>query len=75
MVISINGDLEGALRVAASRKGVSPEELAVASLRERFLRPVPFEPRNDWDRALLAAASDCGVSLSNEAVSSEGLYD
>jgi len=75
MVISINSDLETAIDTAAKRKGVSPEELALTVLRERFLHARPFVPRNDWDRALLAAASDCGVSLSNEAVSSEGLYD
>jgi len=34
-----------------------------------------IQPRDEWERGLLAAASDCGVSLSNEAVSSEGLYE
>ena len=35
----------------------------------------PIEPRDDWERLLLSVARDCGVSLSNEALSSEGLYD
>ena len=30
---------------------------------------------DEWMRRLRSAASDCGVSLSNEALSSEGLYD
>jgi predicted DNA-binding antitoxin AbrB/MazE fold protein len=34
-----------------------------------------IEPRDDWDRSLLAAGQDCGISLSNVAVSSEGLYE
>ena len=33
------------------------------------------EPQNEWQRRLRQAASDCGVSLSNEAVSSEGIYE
>ncbi len=33
------------------------------------------EPRDEWERRLRAAASDCGVSLSDEAVSSEGIYE
>jgi hypothetical protein len=33
------------------------------------------EPRDEWERRLRALAMDCGVSLSNEALSSEGLYD
>jgi hypothetical protein len=30
---------------------------------------------DQWLRRLRGAATDCGVSLSNEALSSEGLYD
>jgi hypothetical protein len=33
------------------------------------------EPRDEWERRLRQAASDCGVSLSDEAVSSEGIYE
>jgi hypothetical protein len=31
--------------------------------------------REEWLRRLRSAATDCGVSISNEALSSEGLYD
>jgi hypothetical protein len=33
------------------------------------------EPQDEWERRLRALAMDCGVSLSNEALGSEGLYD
>ncbi|MFN0021423.1 MAG: hypothetical protein ACKVP0_24495 [Pirellulaceae bacterium] len=33
------------------------------------------EPRDEWERRLLAVASDCGVSLSNEALGREEMYD
>jgi hypothetical protein len=58
------------------RQGLAPEVVAVNALRERFLAPVAVvQPRDEWERGLLAAATDCGVSLSNKAVSSEGLYE
>lgn len=75
MVITLPPEIEQAVREAASRRGVTPEEAALAALRESFTPRPPFEPRDEWERRLLAIASDCGVSLSNEAVSSEGLYD
>ena len=67
--------LEAALKEQANRKGVAPEELALDFLRERLLATAPLEPRDEWERGLLAAARPCGVSHSNEDLSSEGLYD
>ena len=32
-------------------------------------------PHNEWERQLLQLAKDCGVSLSDTAVSSEMLYE
>ena len=75
MVVTLDPKLEAALREQAKRKGVAPEELALNVLRERLLVATPLEPRDEWERGLLEAARDCGVSLSNEALSSEGLYD
>jgi hypothetical protein len=76
MVITVGPDLEAALNELARKQGVAPEALALQALRERFLAPaLRIQPRDEWERGLLAAATDCGVSLSNEAVSSEGLYE
>ena len=76
MVITLTPDLAAALNDVADKQGVAPETLAVNALRERFLAPaLKVQPRDEWGRGLLAAASDCGVSLSNDAVSSEGLYE
>jgi hypothetical protein len=74
MVLNLSSDLEAVLNEAASRQGVTAEELAINALKDRFARPL-VQPRDDWGRKLLAASCDCGVSLSNEAVSSEGIYD
>ncbi len=75
MVVTLNPELEAALKEQARRQGVAPEELALNVLRERFLTAPPLEPRDEWERGLLAAARNCGVSLPDSALSSEGLYD
>jgi hypothetical protein len=50
--------------------------LALDVLRQQFLVPaLRVQPRDEWERRLLGAATNCGVSLSHEAVSSEGLYE
>ena len=76
MVITLTPDLEAALNDAVRKQGVSPETLALNVLRERFVpRVYDLEPRDEWERQLLSIGIDCGVSLSNEALSREGLYD
>ena len=76
MVITLGPELEAALSELSRRQGVPPEVLAIEALRDRFLAPAPAdESRDEWERRLRQIATDCGVSLSNEAVSSEGLYE
>jgi hypothetical protein len=75
MVITLGPELEAALNEQARRQGVTPEMLALNALRERFLAAAALQPRDEWERRLLGAATDCGVALSHEAVSSEGLYE
>jgi len=75
MVITLDPELEVALNELARRQGVAPEELAINALRERFLAFAALQPRDEWERGLLGAARDCGVSLPDSALSSDGLYD
>lgn len=75
MVITVGPELEAALKEAARRQGVAPEVLAVNALQERFVAAAELQPRDEWERSLLALAQDCGVSLSNAALSREELYD
>ena len=76
MVITLGPDLEAALSDVAHTQGVAPETLALDALRARFLAgAVRMQPRDEWERGLLNAARDCGVSLPDSALSSEGLYD
>jgi len=75
MVITLDPELESALNEVARHKGVAPEVLALNVLRERILSMHVLVPRDEWEHELLKAATDCGVSLSNEALSREELYD
>jgi hypothetical protein len=69
--ITLPPQLEALLTAQARGRGVAPESLAVELLQQR-LQPAT---REDWERRLAAAGSDCGVSLSDEQVSREGIYD
>ena len=76
MEITLGRDLEVALKDLARQQGVAPDVLALNVLRERFLLPAPpIQPRDEWERRLLGLAKDCGVSLSDEALSREELYE
>jgi hypothetical protein len=75
MVITLEPELDAVLREAARQQGVAPETLVLHALRERFLAATALQPRDEWERGLLAAARDCGVSLPDSALSSDGLYD
>ncbi|HEY7331000.1 MAG TPA: hypothetical protein VH592_25410 [Gemmataceae bacterium] len=75
MVITLDPELEAALNEVARYKGIAPEALALNVLRERILSMAELIPRDEWERELLELAIDCGVSLPDWAVSSEGIYD
>lgn len=76
MVIALPPQLEAVLSEQARRRGIAPEVLALDALRERFLpRPDNFVPRDEWERRLFGAAVDCGVSVPDSALSSDGLYE
>ena len=75
MVVTIGPELEAALNEHARRQGIGPEVLALNILREHVPIGAPLQPRDEWERGLLAAARDWGVSLPDSALSSEGLYE
>ena len=76
MRITLDPELGAALNEMARRRGVPPEVLAVEALRERFLAPVAAAgSRDEWEQRLRRVATDCGVSLPDDALSSEGIYE
>jgi hypothetical protein len=75
MVISLPPQLESALADQSRQRGIAPEALALDILRRHLAPVAPPVPTDEWERRLLGAATDCGVSLSDEALSREALYD
>lgn len=76
MVLTLDPDLEAAMNKAAHQRGATPEELALTVLRAQFLGTgSSLQPRDEWEKGLLAAARECGVTLPDGALNSEGLYD
>lgn len=76
MLIDLGPELEAVLKELARRQGVTPEALAVTVLWEYLLAVgLPVTPQDDWERRLLDAATDCGVSLPHSALRSEALYE
>ncbi len=76
MTLKLEPELQRALELEAQRQGMTPEDLALSLLRSRFQSgDEELMPRDDWERRVLSMGIPCGTSLSNEALSSEGLYD
>ena len=75
-VIDLPPELEGALNEVATKEGISPEAVIIDALRVRLgEQPRAIEPRDDWERLILQEGTNCGVSLPDEALSREGLYE
>ena len=76
MTIKIGPELESLLSSLARKSGTTPEELAVAILiRQTQEEKTPRLTQEEFRRHLQAAASPCGVSLTDEDLSRETLYD
>lgn len=74
MTITLTPELESALAAWAAIRQTTPEAVALDVLT-RNLKAPPFVPRTEWERKLLAIGIDCGVSLTNEQLSRETMYD
>ena len=74
MVITLPRSLELALTDQARRRGISAEVLAVDALCEQFLPTSPIAG-DAWEQRLFGAALDCGVTVPDSALSSDGLYE
>jgi hypothetical protein len=60
----------------AEKREAAAEVLRRTKLEAReTVKGLPIQPRDEWERRLLGIATNCGTSLSNEALSSEGLYE
>lgn len=73
--------IEAIVTEQARQLGLSPETLVLNSLRVMFVtkdahRPVtPIEPQGDWERRLASIGVHTGVSLTDEQLSREVMYE
>jgi hypothetical protein len=76
VVITLEPELEAALKKAALHRGVAPELLVLDALRQHFLHTSPaVAPHDGWELRLLGMARECGVSLPDSALSRQSLYE
>ena len=76
MTIQLPPDLGLSLSQWAAQQGISAEEAALRVLREHLRgKTYDFTPRDEWERKLLAIGVDCGVSLTDEQLSRDHMYD
>ena len=75
MNITLPNDLVLALAEEAKARGVSTEAHAVDVLRRQLIPGTPPIPRDEWEKRLFELGVDCGVSVPDWALSSDGLYD
>jgi hypothetical protein len=76
MTIGIPPEVEKALIDLTKERRIPPYLLAIEVLQEKLGLPrFDWTPRNEWEEKLLSAAHDCGVSLTDEAVSRDSLYE
>lgn len=88
--ITLTPDLETALAERAKTQGTTTELLALDALREKFSRKShlhstekraeevsdeELHPRNAWEALVLSMGFDAGVSLTDEQVSREVIYE
>jgi len=76
MILNIDSELEAVLKEIAERQGVPPEVVALNALRDRLLiANAPSKPEDEWESLLSDVPEECGVSLSDSALTSEGIYE
>ncbi len=77
--ITLTPDLETALAERAKTQGTTPETLVLETLREKFSPLLKagetWASQDEWERRLRAAAVHAEVSLTDEQVSREVIYE
>ncbi len=78
MTITLSPEMQATLERESRQQGTTPESLVMAALCEKFALPLiapQTQAQDDWEKLVLGIGTDCGVSLSHEALSSEGVYE
>ncbi len=73
-MITLSPEIEKAVRERAEQNGKAPDDLVNETLRMALAADEP-PARDEWEQRLLSIGLWTGISLTNEQVSSEGLYE
>jgi hypothetical protein len=78
MVVALNPELEKVVKAQAERTGKTPEEVVDEALRRGLLphdRDQSPPPTDEWEALLRSIPVRTGVSLTDEQVSRESIYE
>ena len=78
MVFALTPDLEKIVKAQAERTGKTAEEIVQETLRRGLMpdyRDQLPPPRSEWERQLREIARPTGVSLTDEQLSRENIYE
>jgi hypothetical protein len=78
MTITLSEEVERALKARAAKRGTSPDELANQTLKRELLShptDAGLQPKDEWEKLLLSVPLQTGVSLTDEQVSREAIYE
>lgn len=76
MILTLDPETIRKLADEARNRGMSPEQFAESVIHERLAAMKSLlVPKDEWERRLMSLGKDRGRSLSNEALSSEGIYE
>jgi len=77
--ITLTPELEEVVAEQARKRETTPQAVVLDTLREKFRSAAmpadEWASRDDWERRLRAAAVHAGVSLTDEQVSREVIYE
>jgi len=72
--VTLPTELERLAVEQARRAGKSPQDFVLGILRQSLLAPNSTPAtKQEWRQKLTMASADCGTSLSDDALSSDGL--
>ena len=78
MVVVLTPELEKIVKAQAQRTGKTAEEVVQETLRHGLMpdhRDQLPPPRSEWERRLREIGRPAGVSLTNEQLSRENIYE
>lgn len=81
MTITLTPDIEAAVAEQARQQGKTLEGLVIEAVLEKLAltsegtKGYDLKPRDEWERRILGIGIDAGVSLTDEQLTREAMYE